>query len=95
MPRVEQIHLHHGIWLANGYPIFAAGEEKTILQLPRGYGYHYKPTDTLDHELHDPQPDAEADAGVDHLRHRLRARHRRGGRRAITPAYPQWMDVSA
>ena len=37
------IHLHHGVWLAKGYPTFAAGEEKTILQLPRGYGYHYKP----------------------------------------------------
>ena len=29
VPRVDVIHLHHGVWLANGYPTFAAGEEKT------------------------------------------------------------------
>jgi hypothetical protein len=45
VPRVDVIHLHHGVWLAKGYPTFAAGEEKTIFQLPRGYGYRYNPRD--------------------------------------------------
>jgi hypothetical protein len=45
VPRVDVVHLHHGVWLARGYPTFAAGEEKTILQLPRGYGYRYDPSD--------------------------------------------------
>ena len=79
VPRVDVIHLHHGVWLAKGYPTFAAGEEKTTFQLPRGYGYHYSPSDTLDHELHDPQPDAAPDEGVDHLRHRLRPGLHGGG----------------
>ena len=59
IPRVDVIHLHHGVWLNNGYPTFAAGEEKTTQQLPRGYGYHYQPERQLDHELHDPQPHAD------------------------------------
>ena len=47
------MHLHHGVWLSNGtagegegnsgygsfYPFMAAGEEKTIYTLPKGYGY--------------------------------------------------------
>jgi hypothetical protein len=45
VPRVDVIHLHHGVWLARGYPTFAAGEEKTTFQLPRGYGYRYNPRD--------------------------------------------------
>ena len=37
------VHLHHATWLnaGNAYgngPFFAAGEEKTILSMPRGYG---------------------------------------------------------
>ena len=45
VPRVDIIHLHHGVWLVKGYPTFAAGEEKTIIQAPEGYGCHYKPSD--------------------------------------------------
>lgn len=42
-PPINEVHLHHGTWLngspqyGNG-PFFAAGEEKTILPFPRGYG---------------------------------------------------------
>jgi plastocyanin len=53
VPRVDVIHLHHGVWASNGqtglgegngyiggfYPFVATGEEKTIFSLPRGYGY--------------------------------------------------------
>ena len=36
VPRVDVLHLHHAVWAVNGAPQFAAGEEKTIQQLPRG-----------------------------------------------------------
>jgi len=43
VPRVDVLHLHHGVWLLDFQPVFAAGEEKTILNLPRGYGFAYRP----------------------------------------------------
>ena len=39
VPRVDVIHLHHGVWLSNFAPLFAAGEEKTIVTAPDGYGW--------------------------------------------------------
>ncbi|MDX6664348.1 MAG: hypothetical protein QOG68_554 [Solirubrobacteraceae bacterium] len=43
IPDVDVIHLHHGVWLVNGETRFAVGEEKTIVSLPKGYGYRYTP----------------------------------------------------
>jgi plastocyanin len=47
VPPVDVIHLHHAVWLGgrqiDGSPIFAAGEEKTILQAPKGFGWRYEP----------------------------------------------------
>ncbi len=53
-PPVDQVHLHHGVWV-NGaqfdrtapLPLrfFAAGEEKTELRFPPGYGYQYRTSD--------------------------------------------------
>jgi plastocyanin len=45
VPGVDELHLHHGVWLMRNYPTFAAGEEKTIFQFPRGFGYRYGPED--------------------------------------------------
>lgn len=50
VPPVEEVHLHHGTWLAltNSYgnsAFFAAGEEKTIAPFPKGYGMPIKNTD--------------------------------------------------
>ena len=55
IPGVDVIHLHHGVWLnasahdstAPGLPerFFAAGEEKTAMELPVGYGYAYHASD--------------------------------------------------
>ena len=51
VPPVEQVHLHHGTWLnltdsyGAGSPFFAAGEEKTVAPLPRGYGMPIKASD--------------------------------------------------
>ena len=44
-PRTEDLHLHHATWLNLGDsygdgPFFAAGEEKTIANFPKGYGMH-------------------------------------------------------
>src|SRR3954453_15829273 len=36
VPRVDVIHLHHGVWINNGQPTFAAGEEKTAVKAPAG-----------------------------------------------------------
>jgi plastocyanin len=55
VPRVDVIHLHHGVWVVNGQPQFAAGEEKTIIQAPKGFGWRTTPSDNwfLNDMLHD------------------------------------------
>jgi plastocyanin len=55
VPRVDVLHLHHAVWVVNGNPQFAVGEEKTIQQLPQGFGWPSKPTDAwfLNDMLHD------------------------------------------
>src|ERR1700756_2145138 len=54
VPPTDIVHLHHGVWLSNGaagqgegegnaygsfYPFMAAGEEKTTIEFPSGFGY--------------------------------------------------------
>ena len=71
VPPVDVIHLHHGVWmnlsgnspaapLGNIEPIFFGGEEKTVFQIPRGYGYAYKASDTwlLNQMIHNNTPNA-------------------------------------
>jgi plastocyanin len=55
VPPVDVLHLHHAVWLVNGSPQFAAGEEKTIQQLPTGFGWRSHPGDSwlLNDMLHD------------------------------------------
>src|SRR4051794_27994335 len=43
LPSVDIIHLHHAVWLVNGRPTFAAGEEKSVAQMPKGFGFRYTP----------------------------------------------------
>jgi hypothetical protein len=59
VPPVERVHLHHGTWLSDnaiyqggsgdGYlglgPFMAAGEEKTIGSVPKGYGMPHEALD--------------------------------------------------
>jgi hypothetical protein len=57
VPGVDVIHLHHGVWLNLSRHdatqpflperFFAAGEEKTRMILPKGYGYPLKASDNL------------------------------------------------
>ncbi len=58
VPPVDIIHLHHGVWLINGYPVFAAGEEKTIFNAPQGYGMHSDPKDNwiMNYMIHNLTP---------------------------------------
>jgi hypothetical protein len=69
IPRVDVVHLHHGVWLSNGkagagegngyvggfYPFMASGEEKTIYKFPSGYGYPIGKNDfwALNYMIHD------------------------------------------
>ena len=55
VPPVDVIHLHHAVWLNNFNPQFAAGEEKSIIQMPEGFGWRTRPTDRwlLNDMLHD------------------------------------------
>ena len=57
-PPVDVLHLHHGVWIMRGEPTFAVGEEKTITQFPRGFGYHFDPSDPwfINHMLHNLTP---------------------------------------
>jgi plastocyanin len=45
VPRVDVLHLHHAVWVVNGSPQFAAGEEKSIVQMPKGFGWRSLPSD--------------------------------------------------
>ena len=45
VPRVDVLHLHHAVWIVNGNPQFATGEEKSILQMPKGFGWRTLPSD--------------------------------------------------
>lgn len=57
-PSVKVVHLHHAVWLvgdgASVEPTFAAGEEKTYFNAPRGFGWRYttKQTWLINHMIH-------------------------------------------
>ena len=57
---MDVIHLHHGVWLIHGAPTFAAGEEKTSMQAPPGYGWRYRTSDqwVMNHMIHNLTPNA-------------------------------------
>jgi plastocyanin len=93
VPRVDVIHLHHGVWVMNGYPTFAAGEEKTIFNAPQGYGYHYKPTDSwlMNYMIHNLTPTPTKvfiTYDIDFVPDSVPAAQ------GITPVHPMWMDVA-
>ena len=96
------IHLHHGVWVntarrahTSGLPVepfFAAGEEKTIMRMPKGYGYPIKGSDTLllNHMIHNLTPvptQVYMVYVVDFVPKGSRAA------RGMRPVRPIWMDV--
>jgi hypothetical protein len=106
IPRVDVIHLHHGVWLSNGaagagegngyvaglYPFMAVGEEKTIYQLPRGYGYPVAARDfwVLNYMIHNltARP---ASVYITYDMDFIPASS--PAAKKIIPAHPIWMDV--
>ncbi len=103
VPRVDVIHLHHGVWVnlsgrggdrgAFGRELFfASGEEKTTMALPRGYGYKYKASDKwlINYMLHNllPSPDK---VWITYDMDFIPASS--AGAKNIKAARPVWMDV--
>jgi plastocyanin len=105
VPPVDQIHLHHGVFLntsrtdstapgASGGSerFFATGEEKTILQFPRGYGYYSRGSDVwaVNHMVHNqtPVPD---DVFITYDIDFVPANTPLG--KTMTAVRPVWMDV--
>ena len=101
VPGVDVIHLHHGVWLnmsrqdaTRPLPerFVAAGEEKTIVDLPKGFGYRYETEDRwlLNHMIHNLTPVATEVYMVyeiDFVPATSPAAKR------IRPTRPVWMDV--
>jgi plastocyanin len=93
VPPVDVIHLHHAVWIVDSNPTFAAGEEKTTQQLPRGYGYHYKPSDSwiMNYMIHNltPKPTkVSITYDIDFVPDSTPTAAK------LTEAHPLWMDVS-
>jgi plastocyanin len=96
VPRVDVIHLHHAVWLVAGRgevrPTWAAGEEKTAVREPKGFGWRYRNSDRwlLNHMIHNLTPVATRvyiTWEMDFLP--LGAKAARGMREVKT----QWLDV--
>lgn len=99
VPPIEQMHLHHGTWLSltGDYgigPWFAAGEEKTNGDIPRGYGMPVKGSDQwqLLYMVHSAVPQTTAvyiTYDIDYV-----AKDRAESYPInLKPAYPIWLDV--
>jgi plastocyanin len=103
IPPVDVIHLHHGVWQNVAAPdttrtgnhavkFFAAGEEKTRMYLPAGYGYAYKTSDhwALSYMLHN-QLSSRNQVWITYDIDLIPATLPAAG--SIKPAVPIWMDV--
>jgi plastocyanin len=93
VPRVDVIHLHHGVWIIDGYPTFAAGEEKTVNNMPQGYGLHHDPSDSwlMNHMIHNLTPDPTSVLITYDIDFVPDSEPAAAG---ITPVHPLWMDVA-
>jgi hypothetical protein len=102
VPGVDVLHLHHGVWLNLGrrdatapslpQRFFAAGEEKTIVTFPRGYGLPYRASEPwlLNHMIHNLTPVPARVNMVYEIDFIPRTSPRARG---IRPVRPIWMDV--
>ena len=102
VPGVDVIHLHHGVWLNLArrdatkpfFPerFFAAGEEKTHMRLPKGYGYPVKASDPLllNHMIHNLTP---VPTRVYMVYEVVFVPKGSRAARGIRPVRPVWMDV--
>ncbi len=102
VPPVDVIHLHHGVWvnLSAKDPtsphlperFFASGEEKTTIELPKGFGYAFKATDNwlINYMIHNLLP-AKDKIVITYDMVFLPATDPAAA--SIRPARPIWMDV--
>ena len=91
--RTDILHLHHAVWIVNGNPQFASGEEKTIVQLPKGFGWRSRPTDKwyvndMLHDLVGQGRNVYIVWRIDFVPDTAPAAA------SIKPVHTQWMDVS-
>lgn len=100
VPRVDEVHLHHGVWLNlsgsdSTKPVperfLAAGEEKTIVTMPSGFGYPYKTTDKwiINYMLHNLNQEPEQ-VWITYDLDVIPTPSAPAGMRAVRPI---WMDV--
>ncbi|MEY3361854.1 MAG: hypothetical protein RL531_1573 [Actinomycetota bacterium] len=100
-PGVDVVHLHHGVWLnfsaadatmRGPERFFAAGEEKTTMVLPEGFGYQYRATDrwTLNYMIHNLWPKPRK-VWITYAIDFIPATSKVAS--SITPARPVWMDI--
>jgi plastocyanin len=93
VPRVDVVHLHHGVWIVDGETRWASGEEKTYDDLPAGFGWRYTPKQSwvMNHMIHDLYPGRATvyiTWDIDFLPDSAAAAA------GIKPVTTQWMDVS-
>ena len=95
IPRVDVIHLHHGVWIINGRPhVRRRRGEDDRPAFPQGYGWRHDPERPLAHEPHDPQPARRAGRGLHHLRASTSSPTPRPRRRDHARCSTLWMDVA-
>jgi hypothetical protein len=107
VPPTDIVHLHHGVWLSNGapgkgegegnayggfYPFMAAGEEKTTIEFPPGFGYPIGASDVwvlnyMIHNLTNQPKTVYITYDMDFVPETSPLAS------AITPVHPIWMDV--
>jgi hypothetical protein len=107
VPPTDIVHLHHGVWLSNGaagqgegdggaygglYPFMAAGEEKTTVEFPPGYGYPIGANDlwVLNYMIHN-LTNKPKTVYITYDMEFIPATSPLASR--ITPVHPIWMDV--
>jgi plastocyanin len=99
VPYIEEVHLHHGTWLnilssyAGTIPFAASGEEKTIADIPRGYGFPIAATDTWQmlYMIHNLRPNPDLvwiTYDIDYIPKAVAE-----GALGLKPSYPVWLDV--
>jgi hypothetical protein len=106
VPDTSIVHLHHGVWLSNGaagqgegdgsygalYPFMAAGEEKTTVEFPPGYGYPIAASDTwvLNYMIHN-LTNKPLKVFITYDMEFVPANTALAA--SLTPVHPIWMDV--
>ena len=104
VPPVDEIHLHHSVWLDlthkdiskpdlfPGKRFFAAGEEKTTLSFPSGYGYPVNASDVwaVNYMIHNQTPVPE-EVWITYDVDFVPAASELG--QTMKAAQPVWMDV--